>query len=143
MLALLREALAPPIPADLRADSAAWTARVPSSVPGVTMLEWPATFEVAAGPATDQSDGLHVTARGPLAIARPMADVGSTGLTASVVKSNRQADLFLDVESRQVIRQQMNQDVVLSVKLIPPVGGDTPSMQIHQQIKTTVLRAPN
>jgi hypothetical protein len=137
---LLGEVISPPVPTDAAGKGSTYEDRLPLEVPFVTMLTWPAVFTVVGTERVVSVSCVHVTAKGGLEIARPPGDVGTAGLRATVVEGQRQSDLYLASDSMQVIRNAVTQDVVLSLKLKPPAGGDSPSMTLRQRIRITAER---
>jgi hypothetical protein len=152
MLGLLRDTLAPPAitrPSGAGEGStgpstdarARLHLSIPAAVPLVTPLAWDATFELI-GPGTIAGDPcLRIAASGPVKAVRPAGDAGGHGLRCEVFEGKRRGELCVHPETSQVIRQEMNQNLVMSLILDPPAGGETLRMRIEQKTHVRVERA--
>ncbi len=141
MLGLLRETLALPIGRDSDANGETWRQILQTAVPLVTPLAWDAAFTTGDRADCGGRPCRHVTAAGSLSAVRPMGDVGEHGLRTEAVDGARRSDLRLDDDTGQVIRHQIEQNVVLSLVLRPPAGGETLRMKLEQTTQISVQRA--
>jgi hypothetical protein len=140
MLQLLTDTLSPPLPPNLNVKGYKYKDRLPLEIPFVTLLAWPATFTITGYEQIDGESCIRITAKGDLETVRPPRDIGKAGLRASAVKGQRQSDLYIAPGSREVIRHVIAHKITLSLKLIPPAGGDSPTMKLRQQIKIITTR---
>lgn len=137
---LLADTIAPPVPAKRDALPARYTVPMPVSVPMVALLEWPATY-IATGLTTiDGKPCIHVTANGVPTPAHVPGDISGAGLLCSVDKAVRKADMDLDPQSGQVIRNAIDHDLHLVLTLKPPAGGTTQTMMLKQLMTITTTR---
>ncbi|UCD29146.1 MAG: hypothetical protein JSV03_01285 [Planctomycetota bacterium] len=143
MLQLLTATLSPPLPPDTSIKGFTYQHRQPVEIPFVALLVWPATFTITGNERINGGTCVHIIAKGDIKTARLPGDIGKAGLRASVVKGHRQSDLYISPDAREVIRNEITHKLALSVKLNPPAGGDSPIMDLRQQITIVATRLKN
>ena len=141
MLRLLEDAVSPPLPANVAEGPSgmpAYAVTLPAEIPLVTPLVWCASFRVLGRDSTGGQPCIHIDSSGPLHVQRHPDDPSAAGLLATVEKGERQADIRLDEKTGHVVHQTISQEVVLSLQLKAPAGGDSPRMTLRQSRTMTV-----
>jgi hypothetical protein len=142
MFQLLEPLLSPPLPATTAEPGQTYKDFLQVNIPLVAMLEWPAEFTVRQPTDTDAGPLDHITATGTIVAIRPIRDIATAGLLYDVVDGKRTADIKMDPKQRQVVQQDVEQNVRLDIRLQPPDGGTTQRREIQQKLTIKLERLP-